>query len=120
MNRLPAWVLVMVVAISACGAKPPEPVAAPPPARKPSAAPVTLVSEVQPVVQAYDAEGRRDPFQPVKAVKRRKKKTGGQSTLRLRRTSLKDDGNTDSLGPDAVGIMEHSAWATKVVGQGRT
>ncbi len=113
MSRLLVWVLVMVFAISACGAKPPESAPAPPLARKPPVVPAALASEAQPMLQAYDSEGRRDPFQPVKAVKRRKKKTGGQSTLRLRRTSLE----TYGFGPAAASVMEHAAG---VVGQDRT
>lgn len=119
MIRLLAWVLVMAFAISACGAKPPEPAPALPAARKPPAVPAAQAFEAQPTLQAYDSEGRRDPFQPVKAVKRRKKKTGGQSTLRLRRTSLETIdtyGETYGLGPAATSVMEH---APEVIGQDR-
>lgn len=122
MSRLPAWVLVMVFVISACGGKQPEPAAAPPPARRPSVVPAAQASEAQPTLQAYDSEGRRDPFQPVKAVKRRKKKTGGQSTIRLRRTSLDiidTYGDTDGFGPAAAGVLEQAAGVAEVIGQDR-
>lgn len=52
--------------------------ASPPATPSPASA---LMSEPGPTVTAYSSEGRRDPFQPLKGAKRKKKIIGGTSRL---------------------------------------